>query len=216
MLRTPLITLTAAVSLAAFGCNNNRDVTDSLIESNTETGPEMTAGLSDPAPTPATIALSSPAFRDGGALPTRFTCDGRDVSPPLSWTDVPEGARSLVLVVSDPDAPRGTFSHWVVFNLPPDLNELQEGIGPGGSIGSVAGASDTNPTQGTNGFNNAGYNGPCPPQGSAHHYVFQIYALDTVLALDESANREQILEALEGHVLAEGRLTAVFSREQAS
>jgi Raf kinase inhibitor-like YbhB/YbcL family protein len=211
-----LTTLAAAGVLAALaGCSGRGEETTNLTEAEAPAA-EPARGLYDPETRPATIALTSPAFQDGQPLPTRFTCDGRDLSPPLNWTGVPEGARSLVLIVSDPDAPNGTFSHWVVFNLPPELNEIKEGGSEADAFAEIIGAASTRPVQGTNGFNNTAYNGPCPPKGSDHRYVFQLYALDRELALDRNADREQLLNAIAGHVLAEGRLTATFSREQAS
>jgi hypothetical protein len=161
------------------------------------------------APKMNTIRLQSPAFADGGAIPKLYTCDGTDVSPPLEWSGVPDSARSVALVVEDPDAPRGTWTHWVLFDIPPDVVKLPEGLptqdrvelGPDGKVA----------TQGKNDFGRVGYGGPCPP-GGTHHYVFRIYALDVQPSLGPGTTREQLLRSIESHVLAEGRLTGLYSR----
>src|SRR5215210_2709323 len=121
---------------------------------------------------PMTISLTSPAFTANGAIPSVHTCDGRDLSPALAWSGVPPAAKSLALIVDDPDAPRGTWVHWVVYNLPPSATGLPEGAGSGALL---AGA-----TSGRNDFKRTGYGGPCPPSGS-HRYFFKLYALDAVL-----------------------------------
>ena len=146
------------------------------------------------------IKVESGAFSDGGAIPKQYTCDGRDLSPPLSWSGVPAGARSLVLICDDPDAPRGTWVHWVVFDLPPTTRDLPEGIAtPAGGV------------QGTNDFRKTGYGGPCPP-GGTHRYLFKLYALDTELKLAPGATKAQVETAMEGHVLEQGTLTGRYSR----
>ncbi len=169
----------------------------------------------DPLPTedPArrTIQLRSPAFADGGMIPKTFTCDGTDRSPPLEWSGVPVKAQSLVLICDDPDAPLGTWSHWVVFNLAPGVRALNEGIPPEETIALAAAetpeSADGKPPrarQGTNDFHKIGYGGPCPP-GGTHRYFFRLYALDIQLELGSSATRSQVLKAIKGHILAEGR-----------
>ncbi len=201
--------LAAAALVTAAGCYSRNEPTTSLR------GLGNVVSEAETVAAPAVIDLRSEAVRENGTIPSRFTCDGRNVSPPLNWSAVPEGTAALALIVDDPDAPRGTFAHWVVFNLPPDLNGLSEAVEPGSALGSVAGAGASEPVQGTNGFNNVGYDGPCPPEGSTHRYVFHLYALDQPLNFDSSATREQMLEAIEGHVLGEGRLTVSYSRSQA-
>jgi Raf kinase inhibitor-like YbhB/YbcL family protein len=174
---------------------------------------------SDPLPAedPArrTIALRSPAFDEGGAIPKAFTCDGSDRSPPLEWSGVPESARSLVLICDDPDAPLGTWSHWVVFNLAPQVSGLKEGVPAEETIAAAVpqGGDDKLPQarQGTNDFGKVGYGGPCPP-GGTHRYYFRLYALDIQLDLGSSATRSQVLRAIEGHILAEGRLMGKYKR----
>ncbi|HWE40457.1 MAG TPA: YbhB/YbcL family Raf kinase inhibitor-like protein [Isosphaeraceae bacterium] len=160
-------------------------------------------------PGKVTIRLRSAAFADGGDIPKASTCDGKDTSPPLAWSGVPGGARSLALVVEDPDAPRGTWTHWVLFDLAPDVGELPRGVPTGGTFEPKAGAKAAR--QGKNDFGKLGYGGPCPP-GGTHRYVFRLYALDAVLGLDPGASREQVLRAMTGHVLAEGRLTGRYRR----
>ncbi len=161
-------------------------------------------------PERATIRMESPAFEEGGAIPTAHTCDGRNSSPPLNWSSVPGSARSLALIVDDPDALGGAFSHWVLFNLPPDAAGLPGGVVAGERI--HIGSSEETATQGRNDFHKNGYGGPCPP-GGMHHYVFRLYAIDTRLdQLGPETIREQLLGALNGHVLAEGRLTGRYSR----
>jgi Raf kinase inhibitor-like YbhB/YbcL family protein len=173
-----------------------------------------------PAEDPArqTITLRSPAFEDGGMIPQTFTCDSSDRSPPLEWSGVPASARSLVLICDDPDAPLGTWSHWVVFNLAPQVRALKEGVPPGETIAAAAAdeskaGDDNSPKarQGTNDFGKLGYGGPCPPSGT-HRYFFRLYALDIPLDLGSSVKRGQVLKAIEGHILAEGRLMGKYKR----
>jgi Raf kinase inhibitor-like YbhB/YbcL family protein len=156
-----------------------------------------------------TIRLRSPAFPDGGAIPELYTCDGQDRSPPLAWSGVPEAARALALVCDDPDAPSGPFTHWLLYNIPPSVHELKEGLPAGAHVPLNSGAA----RQGTNDFGQLGYGGPCPPSGT-HHYHFRLYALDTELALAPGANRAQGLGALKGHVLAIGKLMGTYTRRR--
>jgi Raf kinase inhibitor-like YbhB/YbcL family protein len=157
----------------------------------------------------ATIRLESPSFQEGGTIPRVHTCDGKETSPPLSWSGVPEGTRSLALIVDDPDAPGGTFNHWVLFDLPPDLKELKEGIPTKGEVPLTPGGGTAR--QGTNDFDQFGYGGPCPPKGS-HRYFFVLYALDVRPNLKPGATRNDLLQAMKGHILAEGRLMGRYSR----
>ncbi len=169
-------------------------------------------------PSRLTIQLQSSAFRDGGLIPKVFTCDGSDRSPPLEWSGAPAAARSLALICDDPDAPRGTWSHWVVFNLPSQVNGLKEGVPPAETIpetfaeGSAPVVAElAKARQGTNDFRKIGYGGPCPPSGT-HRYFFRLYALDSTLELGSTASRAQVLEAIKGHILAEGRLVGKYQR----
>jgi Raf kinase inhibitor-like YbhB/YbcL family protein len=150
------------------------------------------------------IEVTSSAFEDGEGIPTRYTCDGLDVSPPLSWGSVPDGTRSLTLIADDPDAPGGTFVHWVIYDLPPDTRGLPEDVPTQQTLPSGA-------AQGVNGAGSIGYMGPCPPSGT-HRYFFKVYALDTELGLGGGATKEEVLDAMEGHVVAEGQLMGTYRR----
>lgn len=160
---------------------------------------------------PATVALRSDAFEDGGAIPPEFTCDGADSSPPLAWSDAPPTTRSFALIVEDPDAPSGTFTHWTLYGLAANENALPEGV-PARAVLDVApwDGRTPPPRQGRNDFGQDGYGGPCPPSGT-HHYVFQIYALDTMPDLAGGASKSALLAALRGHVLARGRLVGTYA-----
>ncbi len=151
------------------------------------------------------FVLTSTAFEPGKRIPTRYTCDGEDLSPPLSWKGIPEGTRSLVLVVEDPDAPRGTFVHWIIYDIPPDLPGLPEGVPRQRELENGA-------LQGINDFGVIGYRGPCPPPGKPHRYFFILRALDTVLHLDPGTTRAELEEALKGHVLGETKLMGTYGR----
>ena len=150
------------------------------------------------------VQITSSAFSNGGMIPKRYTCDGTDVSPDLAWTGIPEGTRSLALICDDPDAPVGTWVHWVLFNIPPDETKLTADVGPEASLGSGA-------IHGTNDFRRLGYGGPCPP-GGTHRYYFKLYALDTRLDLQSGATKAQVEDAMKGHILAEGRLMGKYKR----
>lgn len=151
-----------------------------------------------------TLEIRSPAFPEGGSIPSQYTCDGKDLSPPLAWSGVPPGARSFALVCNDPDAPSGDWVHWVFFDVPSSSTGLPEGVPPRDEI---AGGG----RQGKNDFRKVGYGGPCPPVGT-HRYVFTLYALDRELALAAGVTKAQLSAAMKGHVLAEGRLTGKYSR----
>jgi len=151
------------------------------------------------------LGVSSPAFAEGEPIPSRYTCDGENVSPPLAWRGVPDGAASMAVIVDDPDAPAGTWVHWVLYGLDPGLSELPEGVPTRPAV--LGGAR-----QGRNDFEDIGYGGPCPPGGQEHRYRFQVYALDAAPGLEPGATKADLLEAMEGHVLAEGRLTGTYRR----
>ncbi len=151
-----------------------------------------------------TIKITSTAFAEGGMIPKRYTCDAEDVSPDLAWTGVPEGTKSLSLICDDPDAPMGTWVHWVLFNLPPDINELHAEIPHEKTLKNGA-------RHGKNDFRKFGYGGPCPP-GGTHRYFFKLYALDTVINLESGITKAQLLEAMEGHILDEGQLMGKYKR----
>ncbi|MGJ3251034.1 MAG: YbhB/YbcL family Raf kinase inhibitor-like protein [Elainellaceae cyanobacterium] len=148
--------------------------------------------------------LESAAFSQEEMIPPKYTCDGQDISPPLSWDTPPDGTESLALIADDPDAPSGTFVHWVLYNMSPDVQQLPEGATDSiGSTGGVQGKSD---------FGKQGYGGPCPP-GGTHRYFFKLYALDTKLDLEPGATKADVVEAMEGHILANAELMARYSRQ---
>ena len=145
------------------------------------------------------IHVTSTAFNEGENIPKEYSCDGENLSPPLAWSDVPQGTQSLVLIVDDPDAPSGTFVHWVVYDLPAALASLPEGAS---GIGR----------EGVNGFRKSGFGGPCPPRGSTHRYFFKLYALDMVLGLKAGASKAEVEKAMQGHILAQGQLVGKYGR----
>lgn len=147
-----------------------------------------------------TFALTSSAFAQGERIPTKYTCDGEDISPPLQWSNPPQGAQSFALIMDDPDAPVGTWVHWVLFNLPANIQELPEQATP-----------PTGSQEGRNSWGRTGYGGPCPPSGT-HRYFFKLYALDTTVNLTASADKAQLLRAMEGHILAQAEVMGTYSR----
>ncbi len=153
-----------------------------------------------PGKTAATITVTTASFPAGGAIPAEFTCDGTDVSPALAWSGAPAAARSIAVVVDDPDAPGGTFTHWIAWNARADTTALAQGA----AITTLGGVS------GQNDFDKTGYSGPCPPKGQLHHYHFRVYALDTTVTLGPGARRGDLDHALNGHVLAQGELIGTF------
>jgi Raf kinase inhibitor-like YbhB/YbcL family protein len=147
----------------------------------------------------AEFTLTSSAFANGGAIPSRYTCDGENLSPPLTWSGAPNGSRSLALIVDDPDAPVGTFTHWLAWGIDPEAGGLAEG--------------QPAPVEGRNDFGVIGYGGPCPPPGHGpHRYFFNLYALDSELGLPPGASRLQLERALVGHVLAPAELVGIYQR----
>lgn len=159
-----------------------------------------------PDATPAPLTLTSPAFAQGAAIPAQYTCDGNDSSPALEWSAPPAGTKSLALVMDDPDAPMGTWVHWVVYNLPADATGLAEGASKGEATAFNLPAGTI---QGVTSFKRSDYGGPCPPSGT-HHYEFRLYALD--LPLEQTGlNKAGLLDAMKGHVLAAGELMGTYS-----
>jgi Raf kinase inhibitor-like YbhB/YbcL family protein len=156
-----------------------------------------------------TFSLGSEAFPSEAAIPSRHTCDGEDVSPGLSWSDAPASTEAFALILDDPDAPGGTFAHWLLYNVPPDVSSLPEGV-PNEAAPQVA--AGVGADQGLNDFGNLGYGGPCPPPGPAHRYNFILYALDETVDLDSGASRQQLLDAMRDHILGEARLTGTCAR----
>jgi len=150
------------------------------------------------------LDIKSTAFGEGDLIPKQYTCDGADVSPQLSWSQPPEGTGSMVLICDDPDAPMGTWVHWVLYGLSPDTLEISENIPDDREV--LGGAK-----HGVNDFHKYGYGGPCPP-GGTHRYFFKLYAVDTVVDLDPGATKDEVLDAIKGHVLAQGQLMGRYSR----
>jgi len=148
----------------------------------------------------ARIKITSSALREGESIPSKFTCDGGDTSPPLRIADVPSGAKSLALIADDPDAPGGLFTHWLVWNISPQSNSIAEGSAPKG-------------VQGTNDFGKSGYGAPCPPSG-VHRYYFRVFALDRELDLRSGAKRSQLDAAMKGHIIAQGELIGRYARKK--
>ena len=150
------------------------------------------------------IDVRSSAFGEGDRIPSDFTCDGADMSPPIEWSGVPANTQSFAVIADDPDSPSGDWVHWLVYNLPPSLTQLPAGISEGGSLpsGGLHGRTD---------FGTLGYGGPCPPRGT-HHYFFKVYALDGMLQLKSGATKKELLKAMQEHVLAEGRLMGTYER----
>lgn len=150
-----------------------------------------------------TLSLSSPVFQEGEDIPITYTCDGQDISPPLTWGEPPLETQSFALIMDDPDALGGVFTHWLLFNLPADSHELPEAVPLDNELANGA-------LQGKNSLGTIGYGSPCPPPGPAHHYRFTIYALDQPLDLMAGASRKQVIDAITGHILARGQLTGMY------
>jgi Raf kinase inhibitor-like YbhB/YbcL family protein len=145
------------------------------------------------------LTLTSDAFANGQSIPAKYSCTGKNISPALAWSEPPAGTQSFALIVDDPDAPMGTWVHWVLFNIPADARSLQENM-------------DTSAMSiGKNSSGNMRYDGPCPPSGT-HRYFFKLYTLDSTLSLSPGATKEQVLNATKGHILAQGELMGTFSK----
>jgi Raf kinase inhibitor-like YbhB/YbcL family protein len=153
------------------------------------------------------MQLTSTAFKEGSPIPANYTCDAKNVSPPLKWSGVPAGAKSLVLIVDDPDAPVGTWVHWVLYDLPATTTELGENMPKSQFVAGDA-------KQGLNDFRDLGYGGPCPPPGKPHRYFFKLYALDAVLDLKPGLTKKDVEHAMEKHILAQGQLMGNYQRKQ--
>lgn len=144
------------------------------------------------------MEIESSAFEYQQPIPKKYTCEGENISPPLAFQGIPPGTKSLVLIMDDPDAPRGTFDHWIVWNLSVDTKALAEGAKV--------------PKEGLNHFQKIGYGGPCPPPGKAHRYFFKLYALDTLINLPEGSSKKQVEEAMEGHIVGKAELVGTYKR----
>lgn len=148
----------------------------------------------------ASLTLTSAAFNSGQMIPKRYTCDGENINPPLSVSGIPEGTQSLSLIVDDPDAPTGTWVHWLVWNIPPQFSDIPEDSSPPSAL------------QGTNDFGKEQWGGPCPPPGLEHRYAFKLFALDALLELQRGANKPLLEKAMEGHILNQTELIGIYAR----
>ena len=194
------------------GCQSEPEIKPVNTEPPTitlEATKEVEPTVSEPTESPEPIQsqqefiLTSEVFLEGEPVPSQYACDGDDISPPLEWSGAPDNTTSLVLIMDDPDAPVGMWVHWVLFNIPGSATMLE--------VGLPADAELTDGSQqGTNSWGRVGYGGPCPPSG-VHRYFFKLYALDAPLALDESATKEEVLAAMEGHILMETELMGTYS-----
>jgi len=151
------------------------------------------------------LEIKSNAFKRGEGISVQYTCDGKDISPDIIWSDVPAGTQSFVLICDDPDAPLGTWVHWVIFNIPGDKTGLSRAL-PKQAV------FDDGSVQGINDFGKNGYGGPCPPAGKPHRYFFRLYAIDTKLNLDAKATKKKVLEAIEGHICAQADFYGTYAR----
>jgi len=153
----------------------------------------------------AVLEVRSAAFTDGSEVPPQYACDGSDISPPLTWSRPPPGTKSQSLIMDDPDAPMGVFTHWVLFSIPAGVTSLREDLPKTETVPGVG-------LQGSNDFGGVGYGGPCPPWGKLHHYAFTVRALDTEPSLAAGCRKEELVRAMKGHVIAEGKLTGTYKR----
>jgi hypothetical protein len=152
------------------------------------------------------LKITSSAFEEGGMIPKKYTCDAENVSPPLLWSNAPSGTKSFALINDDPDAPAGTWVHWVVYNIPAEEKGLTEAVPTNKKL-------DNETMQGLNDFRKTGYGGPCPP-GGTHRYFFKLYALDITLSFQDDVTKDSLLEAIKGHVLAESQLMGKYTRNR--
>ncbi|MCE5186095.1 MAG: YbhB/YbcL family Raf kinase inhibitor-like protein [Planctomycetaceae bacterium] len=153
-----------------------------------------------------TLQVTSEAFGNGGMIPPKYTADGQDMSPPLSWGPVPQGTQSIALIADDPDAPMGTWVHWLMWNIPPEQTKLTEDIPTQEEFSNGI-------VQGTTSFKRVGYGGPAPPSGT-HRYYFKFYALDIRLDLGSKADKKALENAMQGHILAQGQVMGKYSRQR--
>lgn len=151
------------------------------------------------------LEFKSPSFDRDGLIPSVFTCEGKDVSPALVWSNAPAGTKSFAIICDDPDAPMGTWVHWVIYNIPLQANGLPQGMAKDPALKDGS-------RQGMTNFGRTGYGGPCPPPGKPHRYYFKLYALDSMLDIEAQATKEALLEAMKGHILAEARIMGTYKR----
>ncbi len=202
-MRIPSVSHAAVLLLAVClqaGCSSSGGRDEASASGNMETARSAAKEASAMA-----LTIRSNAFEEGARIPVQYTCDDKDLSPALTWEGAPEGTKSYALICDDPDAPMGTWVHWVIFNIPADSTGLPEGL-------DKAPRLDDGTIQGKNSWGRHGYGGPCPPPGKPHRYFFKLYALDTTLDLDDSARKNDLLAAMKGHVLAEAQTMGTYGR----
>lgn len=188
-----IIAILLAVGYLIFFQRSNQEI-DLELKINPVRKDRLTNGVN------GNMIITSPSFQDNGSIPSKYTCDGENVNPPLVIKDVPSGTKSLTLIVDDPDAPRGTWVHWIVWNIDPQTTQISERSVPAQA------------SEGQTDFGKPGYGGPCPPSGT-HRYFFKVYALDTTLDLSLQADKAELEKAMEGHVLDKAELIGLYSRE---
>ncbi|MFQ5610826.1 MAG: YbhB/YbcL family Raf kinase inhibitor-like protein [Anaerolineae bacterium] len=199
-----LAVLSILLALAGSGCGGSAAPPPATRPPRDTPTPESSTAA-EGAAEPMALELTSTAFEPEASIPVKYTCDGQDISPPLAWGEPPPGTQSLALIADDPDAPVGTWVHWVLYNLPASVRALPEALPadeplPGGG------------QHGQNSWRRLGYGGPCPPSDS-HRYFFKLYALDVALDLAAGADKEQLLQAMEGHILAQTELMGTYRRQ---
>ena len=194
----PILLCLGCLILAVGGCGSASSPTSTPVPTAPTTQPDEKERAT-------AFGLTSPAFGAGESIPSRYTCDGNDISPPLQWTDPPVGAQGFAIIADDPDASGGTWVHWVLYNIPADKRDLPEAVPPNAELtdGSF---------NGQNSWTRLGYGGPCPP-GGTHRYFFKLYALDTVLELNSGEDKAGLLAAMEGHILAQTELMGTYSKQ---
>jgi Raf kinase inhibitor-like YbhB/YbcL family protein len=185
---------TLALSLTVPGCRSDGSARKENIR---KEGVNMPAAIE-------TLDIRSDVFKSGETIPTRYTCDGEDISPQISWSKTPEGTKELVLICDDPDAPMGTWVHWVAYGIPPETTSLSDNVPKKDTTMGFK--------QGKSSFGRIGYGGPCPPRGSIHRYFFKVYAIDLLTNLKPGATKEVVMKAIQGHILAQGELIGRYGR----
>jgi hypothetical protein len=193
------VILVIAIAVGVASCQSGQKTNEQAVQQKEQTTQQEE-------PKAMSIELKSTAFSEGGMIPKKYTCDSVDVSPDLSWTGIPDKAVSLALICDDPDSPAGTWAHWVIYCIPAKASSLPEGV-PANNT-TFQGAK-----QGENSFHRGGYGGPCPPKGTTHRYFFKLYALDIQLALDALATKDELLAAMQGHVIGQGQLIGKYQRQ---
>jgi Raf kinase inhibitor-like YbhB/YbcL family protein len=180
-------------------------------------GIAVTVHATEKEATMAQFTLSSPSFRNNQPMPAKHSCEGQDASPALKWEGAPAGTKSFAVIADDPDAPGGSWVHWVIYNISGNVVELAENVSKGDTVAWVAyeiATYSAGAKQGMNDFGKVGYGGPCPPRGhGVHHYHFRLYALDTDLNLTPRVTRKQLESAMKGHILAQAELVGTYQRE---